>query len=47
MRMIENVCQILRDFDLSPEIVDDAIQVRYEMKHIIIRLEDKYWHSID
>ena len=41
MRMIENVCQILRDFDLSPEIVDDAIQVRYEMKHIIIRLEDK------
>lgn len=41
MRMIENVCQILRDFDLSPEIVDDAIQVRYEMKHIIIRLENK------
>ena len=41
MGMIENVCQILKDFDLEPEVVDNAIQVRYEMKHIVIRLEDK------
>ena len=41
MGKIETVCQILRDFGLEPEVVDDAICVKFEMKRISIHLNEE------
>ena len=41
MVKIETVCQILRDFELEPEVVDDAIYLKYEMKRLSIHLNEE------